>query len=67
MSEDNVVALPTDQAIAAEIRAELAPLLDHVAAIMNRGQSHGLKVGFSIGLDQYGRHRPTPIDITRPL
>jgi hypothetical protein len=64
---DNVTTIPTDAALAAEVRAELPPLLEQVCAVINRARAHGLIVGFNCNVDQYGRHRPSAIDVTRPL
>lgn len=67
VTDSNVEHLPTDAAIAAEVRATLPPVLEQVAAIMNKARAHGLIVNFNVGLDQYGLHRPSPIDVTKPL
>lgn len=70
MSESVTKLVPTrpDSEIAAEIRAELAPLLDQVATILGRArQSHGLQVQFNIAPDNFGRMRCQEIIVTRPL
>lgn len=62
-----VSTIPTDIAIAASIRADLVPLLEQVCAILNRAKHHGLNVGFNCNPDNYGRHRPSSIDVAKPL
>jgi hypothetical protein len=65
---DSVVDIPTDANLARLARTEISPLLDQLAIVMNKYRSqHGLILGFSIQLDQFGRHRPSHIDVTRPL
>jgi hypothetical protein len=58
---------PDDAAVAAIVRAELAPLLSQVAHVMNMARDHGLTVNFNIGMDQWGRRVVGPVDVTRPL
>lgn len=57
----------TDAEKAATYRAELMPILEKVAGVLNRARAEGLIVGFSVNADQYGRHRIQVIDVTRPL
>lgn len=67
VSEATVTTIPTDTAIAAEIRAELRPILEQAAVVMNKARARGLIVNFAIGLDAYGRHAVNSIDVVRPL
>lgn len=63
---DNVETIRTDAVKAAEIRAEMTPLLEQVCLILNRARAEGLTVGFSCNPDQYGRYRPD-IGVLKPL
>lgn len=66
--EDDVIRkLPTDANLAMQARAEIMPVLERLAEIQNKYISHGLVVGWSIQRDQYGRNRPSSIDVLRPL
>jgi hypothetical protein len=64
---DNVTTIPTDAALAAEVRADMLPLLEQICVILNRARAHGLMIGFNCNVDQYGRHRPSMVDVQRPL
>ena len=57
----------TDIELAADYRAELRPLLELVCAIMENARKRGLKIGFNIAPDLYGRQVVQFIDVTRPL
>jgi hypothetical protein len=61
------VAGKTDADLAAEFRAELRPLVEQIAKIMERARRHGLNTGFAITWDAYGRAIVQQIDVTRPL
>lgn len=56
-----------DAEVAAEIRADLKPLLEQVAVVMARARKAGFNTGWSIGWDAYGRPIVNAIDITKPL
>jgi hypothetical protein len=63
----NVQMLRTDAVIAVELRAEMMPLLEKLADVMNKARNAGLHVGFGVHIDAYGRFAVQPIQITRPL
>lgn len=70
MSESVTKLTPTkpDSEIAAELRAELSPLLAQASGIIDAARrTHGLVVNFSIGPDNFGRIRCQEIVVTRPL
>ena len=70
MTQNEPVALvPTkpDTEAAADARAKLTPLLEQVAAIMNDIERDGLRIGWQIGRDSFGRQRLLTIDVSRPL
>ena len=55
-----------DSEVAAELRAELMPILKQVCDILDRARASGLNIGYSITPDQYGRHAAV-IQIVKPL
>lgn len=59
--------VPTDADVAQNIRDEIRPVLEQLAAILNRGKAHGLIVSFTMQQDQYGRATVTEPSIVRPL
>lgn len=63
----SIVPAKTDADHAKEYRARLAPLLEQCAAIMSEARANGYEVGFGIAPDNFGRHRPSPITVTKPL
>lgn len=66
--EDNIALLRTDAVIAAEIRAQLSPLLDQICAVMSKARADGLEVSWAIQPDSFGRHlRCTEIAIKKQL
>jgi hypothetical protein len=56
-----------DEDIAAELRAELRPLLESVAAIQNRATKHGLQIGWQLARDAFGRNFVQSIEVIKPL
>lgn len=65
---DTVVVLRTDTVIAAEIRAEMAPLIEKICAVMSKARADGYEVSWAIAPDSFGRHlRCTEIAIKKQL
>jgi hypothetical protein len=56
-----------DPELAAELRADLRPLLEQIAAIMSKARRNGLNVAWAITWDQFGRPVIQTIDVMRPL
>lgn len=69
MSDDkNVVPLhKTDEQKAVEIREAIREPLERIAAIMSQAHRDGLKVGFAINMDGFGRFQAPPVEITKAL
>lgn len=63
----NVERLKTDSSVAQDLRQDILPLLNGVCAVMDRARAQGLKVGFNVSQDNFGRHRVTDIEIVKPL
>ena len=64
---DNVTHLRTEQQKADDIRAAMRPLLEQIAAIMTAANRDGLKVGFAINSDSFGRFLAPNVEITKAL
>jgi hypothetical protein len=65
---DNVQPLRTDAVIAAELRAEIGPLLDQILAVMSKARAEGFEVSWMIQPDSFGRQlRCTEIAIRKQL
>jgi hypothetical protein len=62
-----LVAGQSDVDLAAEIRAEMRPLLDRVVEVQNRASRAGLQVGFQLARDQFGRSFVQSVDVFKPL
>lgn len=70
MSESVTKLIPTrpDSEIAAEIRAQLVPILAQACEVIDAARrAHGLVINFSIAPDNFGRIRCQEIVVTRPL
>jgi hypothetical protein len=52
----NVQPIRTDAVIAAELRAEIGPLLDQICVIMSKARIEGYEVTWAIMPDSFGRH-----------
>lgn len=57
----------TDAEIADEIRRELRPALEEIAAVFMMARRHGLNVAFQIEWDSFGRAVVGGINVTKPL
>ena len=70
MMSDQLVTLVAGQSdvdLAAEIRAEMRPLLDRVVEVQNRASRAGLQIGFQLARDQFGRSFFQSVDVFKPL
>ena len=66
--DDTIQPLRTDAVIAAELRAEIGPLLDQILALMSKARADGFEVTWAIQPDSFGRHlRCTEIAIKKQL
>ena len=64
----NVEPLRTDAVVAAEIRAELGPMLDQICAVLSKARNEGYEVAWVIQPDSFGRQvRCTEIAIKKQL
>lgn len=57
----------TDAEKAKAYRAELGPVLEQVAEMVNRAARDGLVLGFNMTRDQFGIMRTGEILVTKPL
>ena len=62
-----LVPCKSDADLAAQYRAELAPLLDQVCDIFGRARKDGIVLDFNIGADQYGRMRVNEVSAVKLL
>lgn len=63
----NVERIQTDAGRAVALRDQLAGPLQQVCAGMDEARRMGLKVGFNITQDSFGRHRVNEIEIVKAL
>lgn len=63
----SIVPAITDAQKAATYRAELLPILEKAADVVQRARSEGLTIGFSLAQDEFGRMRVGLINVTKPL
>lgn len=64
----NIQTLRTDTVIAAELRAEIGPLLDQIIKVMSKARTEGFEVTWAIQPDSFGRYlRCTEIAIKKQL
>jgi hypothetical protein len=64
---NNVHVIASDAALAAELKAELLPLLTQACAIMNRGRERGLIVNMTLAPNQYGRIALADLSVLKTL
>ena len=57
----------TDADLAAELRAEMSPILGEVCKVLDKARAAGMKIDFMIQPDQFGRHVLPHVQITKAL
>ncbi len=63
----DIVPGQSDSALAAQGRAELAPLLHQVFEVLNRYHDRGLLMNWQMTNDQFGKRRLGHIEVIKPL
>lgn len=63
----NFAPAKTDVEIANEIRVEMAEHLAAICKILDKARSHGMQAQFALAPDQFGRHNPPHVTVTKAL